>query len=433
MANLVPGIKRKILSTIFIIIFILNSAYAQSSDSSVVELNGQLSVEGTKIVNQQGDPIVLRGMSLFWSQWMGQYYNSATVKWLKDDWNCTVIRAAMGVELGGYLENPTTEMNKVKAVIDACIEESIYVIVDWHDHKAHEHQEEAIEFFTQIANQYGDSPNIIYEIYNEPLQISWTNIIKPYSENVINAIRSVDSNNIILVGSPTWSQDVDVAANNPLDFDNIAYTLHYYAATHKQALRNKASLAISRGVALFVSEFGTCEASGDGVLDYDEVETWFEFLEQNKISWCNWSIADKAETASALTPGASGLGGWSESQITASGKLVRDKTLKLNTLTDIKFEDVKKTDDNLKLNSIHNYPNPFNSSTTIKFSLNKNSRIKMDVYNMLGENIINLLDNQLEKGEYSFSVNFKDFPSGNYLVSYQTEEINNVLKLQLIK
>jgi endoglucanase len=418
---------------IFILLVILNSLiHSQKTDSTIVEKYGQLKVQGNKIVNQYGEPIVLRGMSLFWSQWMGQYYNSNCIKWLKDEWKCNVVRAAMGIEMGGYLQNPIVEKNKIKNVINACIEEGIYVIVDWHDHNAHNHQTEAIEFFKEIANEYKDIPNLIYEIYNEPEQISWPNIVKPYSDSVVSEIRKIDSDNIILVGSPTWSQDVDIAANNPVQFDNIAYSLHFYAATHKQYLRDKAKNALAKGVALFVSEFGTCEANGSGVLDYTEMSKWFDFMEKNKLSWCNWSIADKEETSAALTPGASGQGGWSETQITESGKLIRSKLIELNTITNVKLELIKPTN-GLKINSIHNYPNPFNSSTIIRFSLNENSYLKFDLYNSLGEKLQNIIDDNYNKGEYSFSFDFSRYSSGNYFLSCQAENQRKTIKLQYMR
>ena len=128
-----------------------------------------MSVLGNKIVDKDGKPVALYGMSLFWSQIKGKYYNYDCIKWLRDDWNCTVVRAALGVEvadeLDGYLVNKEKEYNKIITVIDACIDLGIYVIVDWHDHHAHNNKQEAIEFFTKIASKYGNTPNIIYEIY----------------------------------------------------------------------------------------------------------------------------------------------------------------------------------------------------------------------------------------------------------------------------
>ena len=302
------------------------SPTAVESVNNAVETYGQIKVQGNKIVDKNGHPVQLRGMSFFWSQWMGKYYTPETVKWLKDDWRCTMVRAAMAIEEGeGYLKNPALEKQKVITVVDAAIAQGLYVLIDWHDHHAEKNLTQAKAFFSEMAQKYGDKPNVIYEIYNEPLDVSWKDIIKPYAEEVIQAIRQHDPDNIVVVGTRKWSQEVDEAATNPITGNNTAYTLHYYAATHKQALRDKASAALNKGAALMVTEFGTCEASGDGFLDVNESKTWWKFLDENKISWANWSIADKVEGTAALKPGASPAGGWTDSQITPSGKLVREE------------------------------------------------------------------------------------------------------------
>src|SRR5690606_6941617 len=151
---------------------------------------GQLSISGNKIVDKNGDAVQLRGMSFFWSQWMGQFYNKETVKWLVDDWQCTVVRAALAVdEADGYITNPDVEKAKIIAVVVTCIEEGIYVIIDWHSHHAENYLDEAKTFFSEMAQKYGDYPNVIYEPYNEPLEVSWTGVLKPYHEAVIAAIR----------------------------------------------------------------------------------------------------------------------------------------------------------------------------------------------------------------------------------------------------
>lgn len=288
-----------------------------------VEEYGQLRVEGNRIVGKNGEPVQLRGMSYFWSQWMGKYYNQESVKWLKNDWRATVVRAAMGIEMGGYLENPEEEKRKVMAIVDGAIAEGLYVIIDWHDHHAEQHIAEAVAFFSEMAQRYGEHLNVIYEIYNEPLDVSWSGVIKPYSETVIEAIRQHDPDNIVVCGTRRWSQEVAEAAADPIQDENVAYTLHFYAATHKQELRDKAKAALDKGAALMVTEFGTCEASGDGFLDKASTKTWWAFLDEHKISWCNWSLADKVETASALKPNASPTGGWPTGMLTPSGLLVR--------------------------------------------------------------------------------------------------------------
>ena len=270
-------------------------------------------------------------MSLFWSQWIGKYYNRDVVNWLRDDWRCTIVRAAMAVEHGGYLENPEREKQKVTAVVDAAIAAGIYVLIDWHDHNAHQHTKEAQEFFADMARRYGKYPNVIYEPFNEPLQNhSWSRDIKPYHEAVIRSIRPHDPNNLIVCGSRAWSQRVDEVSQDPLKFDNIAYTLHFYATTHKQWLRDTAQTALNNGIALMVTEFGTTEASGDGRIDYEETRKWWEFWKANHISWCNWSVADKAEASAALRPGASERGGWAAAALTASGLFVREEIRRKN-------------------------------------------------------------------------------------------------------
>jgi len=290
-----------------------------------VEVYGQLSVSGNKIVNQHGNSVQLRGMSFFWSQWIGKYYNYDCVKWLRDDWRCTVVRAAMAVESGGYLTNPDQELAKVKAVVDAAIDLGLYVIIDWHDHHAESHRTRAVEFFTEMARLYGNYPNVIYETFNEPLDVSWKNVLKPYHEAVIAGIRQYDPDNIVICGTRNWSQQVSEAAQNPLSDPNVAYALHYYASTHKQWLRNTAKVALDKGAALFVSEYGTTESSGTGYIDVNEAHTWWDFLDEHQVSWCNWSVADKNENSAALLSGASSKGGWTENRITTSGKLVRDE------------------------------------------------------------------------------------------------------------
>lgn len=271
-----------------------------------------------------GEPGSIAGMSLFWSQWDGGYYTKETVAWLKSDWNAKLVRAAMAVDdEGGYIADPVGNQFAVQTVVNAAIENEMYVIIDWHSHHAEDYAAEAVEFFSEMAAQYGDYNNVIYEVYNEPLAVSWSGVIKPYAENVISAIRAQDPDNLIIVGTPNWSQDVHDVVADPINDPNVAYTLHFYAASHKQDLRDKASTALNAGLPLFVTEWGTINANGDGDVDTAETETWMNFLRSNGVSHANWALNDKEEGSSALIPGSSTTGGWTDSDLTASGKLVK--------------------------------------------------------------------------------------------------------------
>ena len=292
---------------------------------SPVAIHGALSVKDGRIVDEHGMGFAPKGMSLFWSQWGPQYYTAETVDWLAKDWKVDVVRAAIAAEGNDSArQHFAREFAKASMVIDAAVANGLYVIVDWHAHRPY--PEEAERFLTAIARKYGHLPNLIYEPFNEPLRdgVNWSRDVKPYHERVIGAVRRIDPDNLVIAGSPSWSQDVDIAAQDPLPFDNVAYTLHYYAATHRQSLRDKADAALEAGLALLITEFGTVEATGDGPLDLAESERWWDWAERNCIGWMNWSIGDKDESSAALKPGTP-LSGWSEEDLTESGKLLREK------------------------------------------------------------------------------------------------------------
>lgn len=297
-------------------------AVSCNTSKTVVEKNGPLSVEGTYLVNCKGEKIILQGVSFGWHNAHSRFYNAGAVKTLATEWNVRVVRASLGLEpFGDYIRNPKRGMDCVTAVVDAAIDEGVYVIIDWHSHKIW--KEEAKAFFDTMSEKYAGVPNVIYEIFNEPVEQSWEEV-KAYSEEVIGVIRSNDPDALILVGCPHWDQDIRLVADNPIEgCGNIMYTLHFYAATHKQYLRDEGSYAISKGIPIFVSECGGMVADGNGALDYDEWNAWQTWMEDNGISWLAWSLSDKDETCSMLTPAASSPGPWSEEAVKEWGKLVR--------------------------------------------------------------------------------------------------------------
>ncbi|MDR7210612.1 glycoside hydrolase family 5 protein [Flavobacterium piscis] len=301
------------------------------ANAQFVKNHGQLSVQGTQLVDKNNNPVVLRGMSFGWHSMWPRFYNEKAVKWLKKDFNCNVVRAAMGIELGkmSYIKEPQFSKDKIETVIKGAIKSDIYVIIDWHSHNIN--LNEAKDFFAEMSKKYAKYPNIIYEIFNEPDHETWPEI-KAYAEEVIKVIRSNDPNNIILIGSPNWDQDVNLPAADPvMGYDNLMYTMHFYAATHGKELRDRTDDAIKSGLPIFISESAGMEASGDGPLDMKAWQEYIDWMEARKLSWITWSVSDKDETCSILQKSAKSEGSWKQKDLKESGIKVREFLRKYNS------------------------------------------------------------------------------------------------------
>jgi endoglucanase len=295
-----------------------------TATATPVAKHGQLKVEGSKVLGADGQPVTLRGQGFGWDNWWPQYYNADVVNWLRDDWCVDMVRPAMGIEPdGAYLANQAASRGRIAAVVEAAIAKGVYVIVDWHAHDLH--QDEAVAFFSDMAKSYGDKPNVIYEVYNEPDEETWPEV-KAYAEAVGAAIREHDPDNLIIVGTPEWDQRIDLAAAEPItSLSNVVYAVHFYAATHGAWLRDRTAEAIAAGMPVIVSESSGSEASGMGPNNYEEWQAWFDFMDQNAISWIDYSVSDKAgETISVLESGAPASGSWDASQLTETGEYIRD-------------------------------------------------------------------------------------------------------------
>ncbi len=289
-----------------------------------VSARGALSVKGTSLLDQFGKTVVLHGMSSHGMQWYPQFARAEGIRTTKA-FGANVFRIAMYTDEGGYLTNPSVIQDVIRAVDDA-LALDLYAIIDWHilyDNDPMANVQKAMEFFDEISLRYKDERGVLYEICNEPngADVTWAGSVKPYAQKVIPVIRKNSPNAVILVGNPTWSQDVDVCADDPLTFGNILYTLHFYAGTHGEILRDKCRTALKKGVAVFVSEWGTSAADGSGGVFIKESDEWLRFLDEHELSWCNWSLGDRDETSAALRPGAPD-GGWTEEHLTQSGRYV---------------------------------------------------------------------------------------------------------------
>ena len=320
----------KKIITLFIILgcLVIISGNIFANTETPVEKHGKIRVEGTNIVDQNGNKFQLRGISTHGIAWFPQYVNQDAFNYMRDEWKINTIRLAMySAPEAGY----TNEIKeKVKQGIEYAKNAGLYVIVDWHilsDGNPNIYKSSAIEFFKEIATLYKNDANIIYEICNEPNgNVEWERDIKPYAEEVIKEIRNIDKDSIIIVGTPTWSQDVDVVAQSLITgYSNIMYTLHFYAATHKEYLRNKMQTALNSGLPIFVTEFGICDASGNGNIDEEEANIWIDELNKNNISWVCWNLSNKNESSAILTENTNKVTGWTNDELSQSGKWLVNK------------------------------------------------------------------------------------------------------------
>lgn len=316
-----------------------SAATSASTGSTPVERHGQLKVEGGKLVDKSGNPVQLKGPSSMWLNWEAKKFaeDKQGLQYLRDNWNASLVRAAMGIDTtdtmdNDYLRAPDIAKGQVNQIVQNAIDLGMYVIIDWHDGKAETRTEAAKTFFTEMATKWGSYPNVIYETFNEPTRQDWTTVLKPYHEAVIEAIRAVDKDNIIVLGTPNWSQFVDVAAENPVTTStNLMYTLHFYSCTHDVKIRDLGAAALAKGLPIFVTEWGATHADGgtpkNPALCLEEAQLWHDWMNENKISWAAWKWDQCADTTCYFKPDetVTTTGPWTDDVLYGHTPFVRDR------------------------------------------------------------------------------------------------------------
>ena len=296
---------------------------------AVPSKNGRLKVLGGKLCDQKGEIVQLKGLSTHWLSWYANYVNQDFFHELAEKWNCNVVRLAMyTAELDGYCVGGDKEglRKLIREGVEYAKNADLYVLVDWHilkDSDPNIHKEDAIAFFDEMASEFAKEEHVIYEICNEPNKGCDWDDVKAYANEVIPVIREHDPLSPIVVGTCTWSQDVDIAAEDPLmGYENLLYSLHFYAASHKEKLRTRMRKALDAGLPMFVTEYGICDASGGGDIDREEARKWFGLLDENDISYIAWNISFRDETSAIFRPDRAKFRDLTEDDMTDYGKAI---------------------------------------------------------------------------------------------------------------
>lgn len=292
---------------------------------------GKLCVRGTKLCDSCGNPVQLKGPSTLGLVWYPEIINKEAFETVHG-WGANLIRLAMyTMEEDGYLSGGNQEFTKdlIDKGVKYATELGMYVIIDWHilsDGNPMTHKKEAIEFFKEMSAKYASYDNVLYEICNEPNgdEVDWA-LVKSYAEEVIPVVRKNCPDSIILVGTPKWSQLVDDAADNPLEEKNIMYSLHYYASTHKQELRDKMAYALNKGIAIFVDEYSNCDASGNGIIDDEEAHAWAKMVDENMLSYAQWNLSYRDESSAMIKADCRKTSAWEDADLTTTGLWMRDR------------------------------------------------------------------------------------------------------------
>ncbi|OCQ19194.1 cellulase [Pseudoalteromonas luteoviolacea] len=300
---------------------------------SPIEKYGRLKVCGTGLCSEHNARIQLRGMSSHGLQWygLGKCMTDVSLDVLAYDWQADIVRLSLYVQEGGYENDPAGFTAQMNTLIDKASQRGLYVLVDWHQLNPGDpnfNLDLAKQFFTDIVTSNKHRKNVIYDIANEPNKVEWSQI-RHYAEQVIPVIRNIQPDALILLGTHGWSTfgassggSVQDVLNDPVKFDNIMYTFHFYAASHKDYYRTVLDQA-SDVLPVFVSEWGTQNYDGDGPNDFVSAQQYIDLMARKKISWTNWNYSDDFRSGAVFKRGACTNQNFTDSQLKEAGAWVK--------------------------------------------------------------------------------------------------------------
>ena len=318
-------ITKSLLRTILLTTFALAVFASAALNTARPSINGKLHVQGTGLFDEAGTQVVLRGASTHGLTWFPQFVNNGLFKQLSTEWNTNLIRLAMYSD--DYVHGDRQKnLEILRKGVQYAIDNDMYVMVDWHiltDNNPNENLAEAINFFNMMAKEYANVPNVIFEICNEPNgDCTWEDI-KEYANIIIPVIRRHKPDALILIGTPNYDREIQEPARDPVNFENVMYSFHFYATSHKDEFRAKLREVVGQGTPIFVSESGLCEETGDGKIDFESVKTWYRLLDSLHLNYTIWSLSNKEEEASMIKDDSYATDSLTDKDLTLSGQFAK--------------------------------------------------------------------------------------------------------------
>lgn len=299
---------------------------------SLPNSNG-LSVVGKDII-RWGAPYRLRGVSLMSTIWEDGVAMVNTLA--ADNLNVNCVRIPFHLNDGsgnGYLQATDKEayyLTKMKPTIDAVMAKGWHCIIDYHailNWDKESDLDNMLAFWTHIASKYANEPRVLFEMFNEPISPSgnpitlatWT-AYRDRMQTVVDCIRSVAPNNIIIIGSPSWSTRINFAPQALFVGTNLVYSYHLYPNQGVTGLAAFLASQIPSNLPVIMTEFGFSEVITDGVTNLSvnpnypaDVKAWF--LANPHVSWTAWSYGASPTSLSLLAPSGATMKTWLNTMI----------------------------------------------------------------------------------------------------------------------
>ncbi len=322
------------------------STAEQCMENNYVEAWGRLKLVGNQLSSEDGEPVQLRGWSSHGFQWTGAFYDSKPDFEAMKAHGANIFRIAMYIQERGW-------QNKewVQNCIDWTAELGMYCLFDWHIltpgnplqylKKQNENDNvggkltdakgdpvDAEAFFEWVTSYVAEKgyKHVLYEICNEPnggaAETQWGNV-KKYANVILPIIASNDPEAIVIVGTATWSQRLDLVSTSPVEDDfglQLMYTFHFYAGNHLNLIPSlKAATA---KIPVFISEWGTTGSDGHGDIFLNNASLFMQVANGDNdgevlLSWCNWSWSNDQGSGSCRSSS-----DYTEVNFTPSGKYI---------------------------------------------------------------------------------------------------------------